>query len=63
MRLLKHQAQWVPQFTQVWKVEYLAEQGEQWSSFCRVGEQEPIGSIHALIMTQFLGIHKGEEEV
>ena len=47
MRLLKQQEHWVPQFTQVWEVEVLAEQGEHWVPFCRVGEREPIGSIHA----------------
>ncbi len=37
MRLVLHHDRWVPQFTQVWEVEFLAEQGEHWVPFCRVG--------------------------
>jgi len=47
VRLLKQQDRWVPQFTQVWEIEVLAEQGEHWVPFYRVGEQVPIGSIQA----------------
>ncbi len=47
MRLVLYHDRWVPQFTQLWEVEFFAEHGEHWVPFCRVGEQEPIGSIHA----------------
>jgi hypothetical protein len=47
MRLQYQQEKWIPQFTQVWEVEFLAEQGDTWIPFCRVGEQKSIGSIHA----------------
>jgi hypothetical protein len=47
MRLLKQHDRWVPQFTQVWEVAHLEEHGDEWIPFCRIGQQDPIGSIHA----------------
>lgn len=57
MRLVLQHDRWVPQFTQVWEIEFLAEQGEHWVPFCRVGEQEPVGSIQA--KTHQIRVYKG----
>ena len=47
MRLLQQHDRWVPQIIQSLEIALLEEHGNEWIPFCRIGEQEPIGSIHA----------------
>lgn len=47
MRLILREGRVSVQFTLMWEVAYLLEQGEQWIPFCFVGQTSPIGEIHA----------------